>query len=77
VKTIEKLAEVDSGAGKEQQDKIRLLLMMMLLMMITTITSVFASFFIMLYKATELLRRTDIFPHLIWAPKKVTLNFLT
>jgi hypothetical protein len=75
VKAIEKLVEVDSGAGKDQKDKIRL--MMMILMMTTTMTSVFASFFITLYKATELLRRTDIFPQLIWAPKKSCVKFLT
>jgi len=74
VKTIEKLVEVDSGAGKDQKDKIRL---MMILMMTTSMTSVFASFFITLYKATELLRRTDIFPQLVWAPKKSCVKFLT
>jgi hypothetical protein len=51
------LVEVDSGAGKEHEDKIRLLLllllmMMMILMMITTITSVFVSF---LLRHTKLL----------------------
>jgi len=46
VKNDEKLAEVDFGTGKEQEDKIRR--MMMILMMITTMTSVFA-FFLLRY----------------------------
>jgi hypothetical protein len=74
VKPIEKLVEVDSGAGKEQQNKIRLI-MMMILMMITTMTSVFSSFFITLYKAKELLRRTDFFLHLICTPKRSYAKF--
>jgi hypothetical protein len=71
VKTIEKLVEVDSGAGKEQQDKIQL----MMVLMITTTTSVFASFFYYVIQSYAILRGTDIFPHLIWAPKRSYVKF--